>query len=147
MKLKCGIASNYNLGPFQNKFVAFIKLWQQIKCYYAVGVDVTQFSSEQFNLLRHIKNMEAKSSSQMGYFRRFFYPMFANCVHTKTMFVHVSEHEVFFSLNCSKFAEECDWNSNNSQKVQTLGFFGKIDWFSSKKTLKYFKIATCGNFC
>ena len=32
--------------------------------------------------LRHVlKNMKAKSSTQMGHFRRFFYPMFANCAH------------------------------------------------------------------
>ena len=32
-------------------------------------------------ILRHIlENIEAKSSSQMG---AFFYPMFANCVHTQ----------------------------------------------------------------
>ena len=54
----------------------------------------------------------------------FFNPVFANYVHTKTMFFHVSEREIFFSLNCSKFAIECDWNSENSQEVQNLGFFG-----------------------
>ena len=31
-----------------------------------------------------------------GIFLTFFYPMFANCVHTKTMFVQVSEREIFF---------------------------------------------------
>ena len=68
--------------------------------------------------------MEAKYSSQMGYFWRFFFhPMFANCVHTKKMFVHVSEREIFFSLNCSKFAVECDWSGKNSQNVQKFGFF------------------------
>ena len=90
--------------------------------------------------------MEAKSSSQMRYLWRFFNPMFANCVHTKTMFVHVSDREIFFSLNCSKFAVECDWNSENSQNVQNLFFFGKIYGFFSKKTLKFFKIATYGKF-
>ena len=69
--------------------------------------------------------MEAKSSSQMGYFWRFFYPMLANCVHTKTMFVHVSDREIFFSLTCGKFAAECHWNSKNSQNVQNLGFLEK----------------------
>ena len=78
-------------------------------------------------------------------FLTFFNPMFANCDHTKTMFVHVSEREIFFSLNCSKFAEECDWNSKNSQKVQNLGCFWKNTCFFSK-TLKFLKIATCGNF-
>ena len=74
-------------------------------------------------ILRHIKNMEA-NSSQIGHFRRFFYPLFANCVHTKTMFVHVSKGEIF-SLTCSKFAVECDWNSRNSQNVQNFCFFRK----------------------
>ena len=52
------------------------------------------------------------------------------------MFVHVSERETFFSLNCSKFAVESDWNSKNSQNVRI--FFGEIDGF--------FKIATCAKF-
>ena len=64
--------------------------------------------------------MEAKASSQMG---AFLYPMFAYCVHTKTMFVYVSDRETIFSPNCSKFAVECDWSKNNSQNVQNLGFF------------------------
>ena len=34
------------------------------------------------NSLRHLlKNMKAKSSTQMGHSRRFFYPKFANCLH------------------------------------------------------------------
>ena len=37
--------------------------------------------------------MEAKSSAQMGQYLTFFNPMFANCVHNKTMFVHVSDRE------------------------------------------------------
>ena len=56
--------------------------------------------------------------------------MFANCVHTKTLFVHVSDRE-FFSRNSSKFAIECDWNSKNSPNDQNLGFYGKIDVFFS----------------
>ena len=54
----------------------------------------------------------------------FFWPMFANCVYTKTMFVHVSEREIFFSLNSSKFAVKCHWKSKNSRNVQNLVFFG-----------------------
>ena len=65
--------------------------------------------------------------------------MFANCVHTKTMFVHVSEHEFIFSLNCSKFAVECDSNSRNSQNVQYLGFFRKKSWVFSKKNLEFYQ--------
>ena len=46
-----------------------------------------------------------------------------------------------------KFAVECDWNSKKSQNVWILDFFGKnINWFFWKKTLKFFKNATCGNF-
>ena len=75
-----------------------------------------------------------------------FYPMFTNWVHTKTMFVHVSEREIFFPLNYSTFVVEGDWNSKNSQNVQNLDFFGKMDVFFWKKTLKFFKIATCGKF-
>ena len=45
---------------------------------------------------------------------------------------------IFFLLNCSKFAVECDYNSKNSQNVQNWCFFGEIDGF--------FKIATCGKF-
>ena len=72
--------------------------------------------------------MEAKSSAQTGHIRRFLYPTFANSVHTKTMFVHISDRE-FFSPNCRKFSVECDWNSKNSRNVQNSGFFGKIDGF------------------
>ena len=76
--------------------------------------------------------MKAKSSSQMGHIRRFFHPMFANCV-------HFCERENF-SLDCKKFAIECDWNSKNSQNVQNLGFFsGKIDVFFPEKKLGMFQ--------
>ena len=51
--------------------------------------------------------------------------MFANWVHTKTMFIHISEREIFFSQNCSKFAVECDWNSKISQNIQKLGILEK----------------------
>ena len=79
-------------------------------------------------------------------FVKFFNPMFANCVNTKTMFVHGSEQEIFFSLSCCKFAVECDWNRKNSQKVQNLSFFGKIDGYFRKKTLNFFKTSTSGKF-
>ena len=69
--------------------------------------------------------MKAKSSTQMGHFRRFFYTMLANCVHTKTMLVHFSERKIFFSLNCSKFAIEYDWNSKIPRNIQNLGFLEK----------------------
>ena len=72
----------------------------------------------------------------------FSYPMFANCFHTKTMFVHASEREIFCSLNCRKFAVEFDWNRKNSRNVQNLGFLEK--WVFFRKKLKTFKIATCG---
>ena len=75
----------------------------------------------------------------MGYFWLFFYPMFANCVHTKTMFVHVSKRGLFFSLNCRKFTVECDWYSKISQNVQKLGVFGKIGGFFSKKNHEIFQ--------
>ena len=61
--------------------------------------------------------MEAKSSSQIG---AFFNPLFANWARAKTMLAR-SEREFFLS-NCSKFAEECDWNNKISQNVQKLGF-------------------------
>ena len=77
-----------------------------------------------------ILNMEAKSSSQMRYFWRFFYPMFVNCVHaTSASLFTLLNVKLFFWPNCSKFAVECDWNSKNSQNVQNLGFFWKIDGF------------------
>ena len=40
----------------------------------------------------------------------------------------------FFSLNCSKFAVECDWKSKISKNVQKLGFFFKIhlDFFKNR---------------
>ena len=88
--------------------------------------------------------MKAKSSSQMCYFWHFFNPMFVNCFQPETMFVHVSECENFFPLNYTKFVVECDWNSKNSRNAQKN--FGKTHGFFRKKTLKFFKIATCGNF-
>ena len=93
-----------------------------------------------FIIFRHVfKKMKAKSSSQMGHFRRFFNPMFANCVHTKTMLVHVSELEIFFSLNCSKFAVECDWDNKNSRNVQSLVFFRKNECVFWKTNLENFQ--------
>ena len=86
--------------------------------------------------------MKAKFFYPNGPSPTFFYPMFANCVHTKTMFVHVSECKLFFSLKCSKFAVECEWNNKNCQNSQSLEFFGKIARFFGK-TLNFFKIATC----
>ena len=92
-----------------------------------------------FIIFCHIlRNIKAKSSTQMGHFRRFFYPMFANCVHTKTMFVHVSEPEGFLSLNCSKFAAKCDWNEKNSRNVQNLGFLWKNECVLLKRNLEIF---------
>ena len=75
-----------------------------------------------------------------------FYPMFELAL--KTMLTRVSECE-FFSLNCSKFALECNWSSKKSQNVQNLGFFAvfwKNRWVFSKKSLKIFKIAKSGKF-
>ena len=87
--------------------------------------------------------MEAKSSSQMG---AFFYPMFANCVHASMASLFTSELEFVFSPNRSKFALECAWNNKISQSVHNLGRFGKIDWFFSKKNLKFLKSQNVANF-
>ena len=89
--------------------------------------------------------MEAKSCAQMGHIRSFFtrcLPIAFIAKRCSFMFLTVK----FFSLNCSKVAVECDWDSKNSQNVQNLGFFGKIDGFFRKKIWKIFKIATCGKF-
>ena len=64
----------------------------------------------------------SKTFLSNGSYPKFFYPMFADCVHTKTMFVHVSQYGVFL-INCSKFVVEEDWNSKNAQNVQNLFFF------------------------
>ena len=61
-------------------------------------------------------------------------------------FVHVSDREILFSPNCSKFAVECDCNSKISQKVHNLGFFGKKVGLFEKKNKNFFSIANCGNF-
>ena len=90
--------------------------------------------------------MQAKSSSQNALFLTFFYLMFANCVHTKTISVHVFEREIFFSPNCSKFAVECDGILTIFKTFKICFFFGKMNEFFSKKFLKFFKIATCGKF-
>ena len=80
-----------------------------------------------------------------GLLLTFFNSMFANCVHTKMMFIHVSDREIYFSQNCSKFAVKCNWNSKKSQNVQTLVFWKKKCFFR-KKMLKIFKITACGKF-
>ena len=58
-------------------------------------------------VLLHIQKMEAKSSSEVHYFRRFLI-RWLPIAFTQTMFVHVSEREIFFSLKGSKFAVESD---------------------------------------
>ena len=92
--------------------------------------------NEIFIILRHIVyNMKAKSSTQM---ERFFTRRLPIAFTLKTMLVHVSERENVFSLNYSKFALECDWNSKISQNLQNLGLFWKNrsvfrkNWFFSK---------------
>ena len=86
--------------------------------------------------------MEAKSSSEVHYFRRFLNPMIANCVH----WLPISEREIFVSLKGSKFSVESDWNNKNSQNVQSLGFFGKIHVFFSKKSWFFSKSVHVANF-
>ena len=90
-----------------------------------------------FVILRHIfKKMKAKSSSQMRHFRRFSLPDVCQLRSRHIdKFVHATEREIVFRPNCSKFAVECDWNSRNSQNVQNLGFFEKIDGFFEKNLI------------
>ena len=70
-----------------------------------------------------------------------FYPIFANWVRTKN---DVDSHFwmwKLFSLNCSKFAVECNWNSKNSQNIQNSGSFWKnrLDGFFRKKSWNFSK--------
>ena len=67
------------------------------------------------------------------------------CSRHNGKFVHTTDSEIIFWPNCSKFAGECDWNSENSPKVQNLKFFGKIDGFFEKNlefVSKSIKVAT-----
>ena len=95
------------------------------------------------NILRHIHDMEAKSSPQMVHF-------FTQCLPTaftlKTMFVHISEREIF-SPNCCKFAIECDCDSKISQNVQSWVFFGEIDGFLQEKPWYFSKSLNAVIFC
>ena len=59
--------------------------------------------------------------------------MFANCVHTRSMFLHVFEREIFFSINFSKIAVECDWNG---KKFKIWVFLEKYKGLFLKKILK-----------
>ena len=68
--------------------------------------------------------------------------MFANCLHTKTWFVHVSGREIFFSLNCDKSAVGSNWNSENSQNVKNLVYCKKMGF--SRRNSNFFKNAICG---
>ena len=86
-------------------------------------------------ILRHIKNMKAKSSSNA-----LFLTLRSRHI---GKFVHTTERGIIFSPNCGKIAVECDWNRKNSQSVQNLGFFAKIGFFFEKF---FSKIATFGNF-
>ena len=55
--------------------------------------------AKHFVILRHLQIMEAKSSSQMDYFWRFFNRMFSNCIHVNTptsAFLFTSEREIIF---------------------------------------------------
>ena len=68
----------------------------------------------------------SKIFSSIGLFLTFFLnPMFVNYIHATIGIFFTSEREIIFSLNCSKFAAECDWNSKSSQNVQDLGFLEK----------------------
>ena len=96
-------------------------------------------------ILRHVCNMEAKSSAQKGHIRRFL----TRCLPIALMlakFVHVSDQEFLCSPFFGKFAVKRDWNSKVSQNVQNLLCFGKIDGSFRKKTLNFFKIGKHGNF-
>ena len=61
-------------NKYSLKFLYFSKQWHpQIFCCH---------HRSPFVILRHIlKNVKAKSYTQMGHIRRFFYQMVANCVH------------------------------------------------------------------
>ena len=72
--------------------------------------------------------MGGKSFTQMG---AFFYPMSAICLPIAND-IHARFSPWIFSLNCSKFAVECDWNNKTSQNDQNLGLFGKIDGLFEK---------------
>ena len=77
-----------------------------------------------FVILRHVYNMEAKSSSQMGAFFTRCLPI-AFTLNNVGQNIHVSEREKLFLPNGSKFAVEHDCNSEISQNVQNLGPFWK----------------------
>ena len=68
--------------------------------------------------------------------------MFANGVHAKTMFVHISDREIFSPSNCSKFAVECDWNGKNFKTFRIRWWClenKKITCFFLKKNLEIFQ--------
>ena len=55
--------------------------------------------------------------------------------------------EKFLLPNCSKIAEECDWNSKISQNVRNLFFFNIKKVFYLEKILDFFfKIGEGGIF-
>ena len=92
-----------------------------------------------------------KYGSKIFLSNRLFPTFFTRCLRIAfvqtSSFLFTSEHEKIFSPSWSKFAVECDWNTKNSQNAPNLGFFGNLMGFFRKKTLKFFKIATCGKFC
>ena len=78
---------------------------------------------------------EQNHPHKWGHIRRFFDPMFANCVNNKTMLVHFSDREIYFFPNCCKFDVECVWNIKNSQNVQN---FLKYRWVYFGKKFRNF---------
>ena len=98
-------------------------------------------------ILRHNENMEAKSSSQLRYFWRFFTRCLPIAFTPTSAILFTSEREITFSPNCSKFVVECDWNRKNSQNVQNFGFFAKKKiGFFEKKSWNFSKSLHVANF-
>ena len=79
--------------------------------------------------------MKAKYSSQMDHFRRFFYPMFANCV-------HATSASLFTLLNIfDQIVANLPSNATEIERflktIEIWVFFEKIDGFLEKK-LEFF---------
>ena len=85
--------------------------------------------------------MGGKSSTQL---ERFFFQL---CLPIDNVWMFdCSASGIFLSPNYRKFAAECHWNSKISQNVQNLVLFEKIEGFSAKINMLFFKIVKGGKF-
>ena len=82
------------------------------------ALNVYERSTRALSFCAMLYNMEAKLSAQMGHIRRFSQCLLIAFTLKRCAFTFLK----YFSLICSKFAVECDWNSKNCQNIRNFVF-------------------------